>query len=66
MTLEERKFCNMLHYAVKGFLINESYSDEDVKKIGDSYLKRLWGNNERLEYIMEPFEKEWAKRQNNC
>jgi len=56
----------MLHYAVKGFLINETYSDEEVKRIGDSYLKRLWGNNERLEYCREPFEKEWAKRQNNC
>ena len=66
MTLEERKFCNELHYAVKGHLINESYSDEEVKKIGDSYLKRLWGNHERLVYCREHFEKKWAQRVNNC
>lgn len=62
MTDRERKFCNELHWAVKGHLINTNYSDEEVKAIGDSYLKRLWGNHERLVYCRESFEKAWAER----
>lgn len=62
-----RKFCNELHYAVKGHLINESYSDEEVQKIGHSYLSRLWGNHERLTYCSEDFELLWEKRyMNKC
>ena len=59
---EERKFANELHYAVKGFLIHPHYSDETVRQIKDSYLKRLWGNHERMVYCEEPFEKLWAER----
>lgn len=59
---ETRKRANELHYGVKGFLINEWYSDEEVMKIHDSYLKRLWGNHERLVYSREGFEKAWAER----
>lgn len=59
MTREQYKFANELHYAVKGHLINPNYSDEEVKRIRDSYLKRLWGNHERLVYCSEDFEKLW-------
>ena len=59
---EERKFANELHYAVKGFLIHPRYSDETVRQIKDSYLKRLWGNHERLVYCREGFEKAWSER----
>jgi hypothetical protein len=62
MDEEERKFANELHYAVKGHLINPNYSDETVRQIKDSYLKRLWGNHERLVYCREDFEKAWAER----
>jgi len=64
MTEAELKFANELHYAVKGHLINPNYSDEEIKKISDSYLKRLWGNHERLVYCSEHFEKAWRHRQN--
>ena len=64
MTEAELKFANELHYAVKGHLINPNYSDEEIKKILDSYLKRLWGNHERLVYCSEHFEKAWRHRQN--
>ena len=50
MDEEERKFANELHYAVKGFLIHPRYSDETVRQIKDSYLKRLWGNHSLLRY----------------
>ena len=64
MTEAELKFANELHYAVKGHLINPNYSDEEIRKISDSYLKRLWGNHERLVYCSEHFEKAWRHRQN--
>ena len=64
MTEAELKFANELHYAVKGHLINPNYSDEEIKKISDSYWKRLWGNHERLVYCSEHFEKAWRHRQN--
>jgi hypothetical protein len=62
MTAHEYKFANELHYAVKGHLINPNYSIEEVKRIFDSYLKRLWGNHERLVYCNEEFEKAWNAR----
>ena len=62
MTPERRKFCNLMHYAVKGHLIKDSYSDEEVERIGDSYMKRLWGNCERMEYVLDDFEKLWKEK----
>lgn len=61
MTAREYKFANELHYAVKGHLINPNYSEEEVKRISDSYLKRLWGNHERLVYCSKDFEKLWEE-----
>jgi hypothetical protein len=63
MTYKERKFYNELHYAIKGHLINLKYSDAEVKRIGDSYLKRLWGNHERLSYCREDFEERWYEQE---
>ena len=57
-----RKLANELHFAVKGFLINDWYDDETVMSIYNSYLKRLWGNHERLVYSREAFEKAWEER----
>lgn len=51
-----------MHYAVKGHLINDSYSDKEVERIGDSYMKRLWGNCERMEYVLDDFEKLWKEK----
>ena len=61
MTAREYKFANELHYAVNGHLINPNYSEEEVKRISDSYLKRLWGNHERLVYCSKDFEKLWEE-----
>jgi len=62
MTEAELKFANELHYAVKGHLINPNYNEAEVRRIADSYLKRLWGNHERMVYTREPFEKLWEER----
>lgn len=62
MTLQELKFANEVHFAVKGFLIHEWYSEREILEIRDSYVKRLWGNHERLVNCREDFEKAWAER----
>jgi|TARA_R110000744_G_scaffold341351_1_gene446593 hypothetical protein len=43
-----RKEANRLNWIVKGHLIHESWSDEDVEKTYHSYFKRLWGNHEAM------------------
>ena len=59
---ETNKENNRLYHAVKGQLIPESWSQKDIDKMAYKYTKRLWGNNERLEYTNEPFEELWQKR----
>jgi hypothetical protein len=44
-----RKEANRLNWLVKGKLIDISESDATVEQLYDSYFKRLWGNNERME-----------------
>ena len=58
-----RKEANRFYWIVKGHLIPESWSDEDVEGIYNSYMKRLWGNNERAVYAEEGFESAWNARE---
>ena len=46
-----RKEANRFNWIVKGKLIDRSWSDADVEKTYDSYIKRLWGNHEN--YVHE-------------
>jgi|TARA_B100000085_G_scaffold152187_1_gene138327 hypothetical protein len=48
---------------VKGTLMNPNASDEETEKTYESYLKRMWGNNERAVYGLVGFEAAWKKRQ---
>jgi len=48
---------------IKGKLIDRSWSDESVEQIYDSYFKRLWGNNERMEYGAIGFEAAYKARE---
>ena len=63
MTYFERKEANRLHWLVKGHLINPKASDKEIGETYNSYLKRLWGNNERAVYGEMGFEAAWAQRQ---
>ena len=45
------KFANELHWAVKGHLIPKQNDLDQIEKIYDSYLKRMWGNHEYLSLI---------------
>ena len=55
---EEIKEANRLMWAVKGMLIPDEYSREDVHRVLKGYLKRLWGNNEFYLHL-ESFEEVW-------
>lgn len=63
MTDEEFKFANQLHWQVKGHLIPDIVAKDinQVKSILNSYLKRLWGNNEAYIHL-EGFEQAWEQR----
>jgi|14BtaG_2_1085337.scaffolds.fasta_scaffold21991_2 hypothetical protein len=56
------KEANRMFFYVKGHLIPDEYTLEDVQRMYDSYFKRLWGNNERAEYCCDEFEALWEKR----
>ena len=58
-----RKEANRLNWLIKGKLIDRSWSDESVEKTYDSYFKRLWGNNERMEYGAVGFEAAYKARE---
>jgi hypothetical protein len=57
-----RKEANRFYWIVKGQLIPESWSDKDVEKIYDSYMKRIWGNHEAVVHETG-FHQAWLKRQ---
>ena len=46
MTHFQLKEANKFYWMVKGQLIPESWSEEDIMKTYDSYFARLWGNHE--------------------
>ena len=60
---EVRKEANRLNWIIKGKLIDISWSDIEVEKTYHSYFKRLWGNNERMEYGAVGFEAAYKARE---
>jgi hypothetical protein len=61
MTYFQRKEANRYFWRVKGHLIPEGWSDDQVMAVYDSYFKRLWGNNESYQHEVG-FEAAWAQR----
>jgi hypothetical protein len=61
MTENEIKEANRYYWIVKGQLIPESWSEEDVFYIYTSYFRRMWGNHECVVHE-EDFERMWAER----
>ena len=57
-----RKEANRFYWIVKGQLIPESWSDKDVERIYNSYMKRIWGNHEAIVHE-EGFERAWEDRE---
>lgn len=65
MTYYQRREANRFYWMVKGMLIPESWSEEEVMKIYNSYMERLWGNHERNSYSASGFEAAWLEREGN-
>ena len=60
MSPEFRKEAYRRFWMIKGHLACHNWSDEDIKSMSDSYLKRLWHNEEA--YIhKEGFEEAYQK-----
>ena len=55
------KFANELMFAVKGQLIPDEYTESDIRHMENQYIKRLWGNCERLPCSEERFEEAWKE-----
>jgi len=56
-----RKDANRMFWIVKGHLIPDSWSDEEILKIYDSYFRRMWGNHENCVHE-EGFEPAWQEK----
>ena len=54
----DHKEAHRLFWLVKGHLGDE----KTVLSSADSYLKRLWGNHERMTYGMDGFEKAYYSK----
>ena len=57
-----RKEAARLFWSVKGYLLPDDWSDEDVEGMVRSYTKRVWYNHEANDV---GFEEAWAKKHNN-
>lgn len=55
------KFANELMFAVKGQLIPAAWNQSDIERMERAYMKRLWGNCERLPRTVDRFEQAWEK-----
>ena len=53
------KDANEMYYMVKGSMIPKGWSQKDINSMYNSYIKRMWGNNERFVYSAEKFEQAW-------
>ena len=47
---EERKECYRLFFMVKGHLGCSHWTDDQLKSMADSYIKRVWYNEEAYIY----------------
>ena len=61
ITLSERKEANRYFWIVKGHLIPETWSNEQVLYILDAYFVRIWGNHENWLHE-DGFEEAWQTR----
>lgn len=62
MTYFQLKEANRYYWMVKGQLIPECWSSEEIEKIYDSYFRRIWGNHEACVHEVG-FEAAWQQRQ---
>ena len=57
--MQSRKEAARLFWSVKGYLMPDDWSDEDVEGMVRSYTKRVWHNHEANDI---GFEEAWAEK----
>lgn len=62
MTYFQLKEANRFYWIVKGQLVPESWSEDQIEKMYDSYFRRIWGNHEACVHEIG-FEAAWARKQ---
>ena len=62
MTHFQLKEANRFYWMVKGHLIPESWSEQDIIKTYESYMQRIWGNHEACVHE-HGFEAAWKARE---
>lgn len=61
MTQSELKEANRLFWIVKGHLIPDGWTENDIISMHDSYLRRMWGNHEAV-FHEDGFEAAWQEK----
>lgn len=61
MTYFQLKEANRYYWMIKGMLIPESWSEDQIEKIYTSYFDRIWGNHEACVHEVG-FEAAWQQR----
>ena len=61
MTYFQLKEANRFYCMVKGQLVPESWSEDQIEKMYDSYFRRIWGNHEACVHEVG-FEAAWQQR----
>ena len=61
MTLLEKKEANRRYWMVKGSLIPESWTDDQIEQVSASFFNRMWGNHEASLHEAG-FEQAWNQR----
>lgn len=61
MTYFQLKEANRFYWMVKGQLVPESWSVDQIEKMYDSYFRRIWGNHEACVHEVG-FEAAWQQR----
>ena len=64
MVPENRKEAYRRFWMVKGHLACDNWTDQDIKKMHDSYIYRLWYNHE-ANIHSDGFEEAWEKLSND-
>lgn len=62
MKYAKQKEANRLFWSVKGYLIPDDWTTQDIERMVESYTRRVWHNHEAND---EGFDAAWDKKIQN-
>lgn len=63
VTRYQFKEANRYYWIVKGMLIPDSWSDNDIMSVYNSYMERIWHNHEASSVHSIDFEAAWKAKE---